>query len=103
MPRTIEHKKLETPTARSKLKRGRAPHMQSLIAGKAALGYRRKEEDAQGRWILRRYLGGDKYTTQPLGLADDEKGIPADGETVLNYDQAKAAALAALASCQEGV
>jgi hypothetical protein len=95
MSRTVEHKKLETPTARARLKRGRQPHLQSLIAGQAALAYQRKEGVPQGRWLLRRNLGGDKYAVAPLGWADD--GIEADGTAILDFEQAKAKALAVLA------
>ena len=38
MPRTVQHKKLDNPTARAKLTSGRQAHLQSLITGKAALG-----------------------------------------------------------------
>jgi hypothetical protein len=43
MTRTIVHKRIETPTARAKLKRGNKTHYQSLVAGKASLGYTRKD------------------------------------------------------------
>jgi hypothetical protein len=103
MARTVEHKKIETPTARTKRKRGRRTHFQSLVAGKAALGYTRKEDAPHGRWFLRRYLGGDKYIIVPLGAADDEKGVEADGATVLNFEQAKAKALKELSLGSEKV
>jgi integrase len=93
--RTVKHAALETPTARKRLKRGRQPHLQSLIAGQAALGYQRKEGVLRGRWLLRRSLGGDKYAVVPLGLADD--GVEADGASVLTFEEAKAKALAVLA------
>jgi hypothetical protein len=101
MTRTVEHKKIETPTARAKLARGNNKHYQSLIAGKAALGYQRKEDAPHGRWLLRCYLGGDKYARIPLGAADDEKGVHADGTTVFNFEQAKAKALELLAQSNE--
>lgn len=103
MARIVEHAKIETPTSRAKLSVGRQPHLQSLIVGKAALGYQRKENASHGRWLLRRNLGGEKYSVIPLGLADDVRGIPADGVTILDFEQAKAAAMAILAQGANGV
>lgn len=96
MARTVTYAKLETVTARDRLTRGRQPHLQSLVTGRAALGYQRHEDAATGRWFLRRNLG-DRYAVLPLGLADDAKGIPADGVGILTFQQAKDKALAALA------
>ena len=45
-----------------------------------------------GSWIARRYLGAGKYETVTLGTADDRPDIPADGESILTFDQAQAAA-----------
>jgi hypothetical protein len=39
MAGTVRHAKLESPTARAKLKRGRQSHWQTLITGRAHLGY----------------------------------------------------------------
>ena len=103
MARSISHKRLESPTARSKLERGRKHHFQSLVSGKAALGYTRPDDAPHGRWFLRRYMGGDKYAIIPLGAADDEKGVEADGATVLDFEQAKAKALKELAHGSESV
>lgn len=94
MSGTVKDKKLGTPTARSNLKRGRQPHLKSLTTGKTALGYQRKEGALRGRWLLRRNLGGDKYQVVPLGWADDERGVEADGVSVLTFEQAKAKAIA---------
>jgi integrase len=101
MARTVEHAKIETPTARARLKRGRQPHLQALVIGKAALGYQRKTDATSGRWLLRRGLAG-KYTVEALGLADDLGGPPADGETVFSYQQARTKALEVLAERQQG-
>jgi integrase len=103
MTRTIVHKRIETPTARAKLKRGNKTHYQSLVAGKASLGYTRKDDAPHGRWFLRRYIGGERYAIIPLGAADDEKGMEADGATVLSFDQAKDKALKELAHGGESV
>jgi integrase len=99
--RTIEHAKLESPTARSRLPRGRQPHLQSLVAGRAALGYVRKPDAKSGRWFLRRYIGG-KYVVEPLGLADDTSSVQADGVGVLSFEQARETALERLNESAEG-
>jgi integrase len=91
MPRIVEHARIETATSRVKLKRGKR-HYQSLITGKAHIGYRREDDAPHGRWFIRRNLGGEKYQYVPLGIADDQKGVEADGVMVLSFEQAKASA-----------
>src|SRR4051812_31436990 len=91
MARTVAEKKLDTPTARSRLKRGRQAHWRALHAG-VHMGYQRLAGATEGRWLLRRYLGNDKYRVLPLGTADDTQ--EANGSTVLNTAQAQAKALA---------
>jgi integrase len=88
MARTITHTKLETPTARARLKKGRQAHWQQLKPG-VHIGYQRWPGDAEGHWLLRRYLGGgNTYRTVTVGAADDHR--KADGINVLDYEQAKA-------------
>ena len=60
MAGTVKHAKLESRTARSRLKRGRQPHWQALVPGKVHLGYQCWKGDAAGRWVLRRYIGDNK-------------------------------------------
>ena len=62
MSGTIRHAKLDSRTARAKLRKGRQAHWQAL-APRVHLGYQRqdKKPDGSGRWILRRHLGGNKY------------------------------------------
>ena len=62
MAGTVKHAKLESRTARSRLKRGRQPHWQALVPGKVHLGYQCWKGDAVGRWVLRRYIGDSKYS-----------------------------------------
>jgi integrase len=96
MSRSVEHAKIETPTSRAKLKRGKR-HYQLILTGKAHLGYRREEGAPHGRWFLRRNLGDEKYQyLRLLGVADDQKGIKADGVMVLDFEQAKATAIKTL-------
>lgn len=101
MARTVQFAKIESPTARAKLARGRRYHFQSLISGRASLGYHRNEGAPHGRWVLQRYLGADKYARTELGKADD--GLQADGVNVLDFEQAKAKALEMLSAGTEAV
>jgi integrase len=89
MARTIKPVNLENPTARSRLKRGRQAHWQALQSN-CAFGYRRSLTDKAGQWKLRRYLGPNKYQVIELGPADDKQ--EANGQTILNFDQAIAKA-----------
>ncbi len=54
-----------------------------------SLGYRKNASD--GTWSFRRYANGRYEYHVPDGVADDER--EANGETVLNYQQAVAAAV----------
>jgi integrase len=96
----VQYKNIESRTARSRRKRGRQPHWQSLVTGKVHLGYQCWKGDKVGRWVLRRYIGNDKYRTETLGRADDVAA--ADGVNTLTYEQAKAKALAMVAAPEEG-
>jgi integrase len=91
--------RLESPTGRSRLKRGRAPHWKTLEEGKSHIGYQCWKGDDAGRWLLRRYIGKHisaknklvpDYRLETLGRADDS--AEADGERVLSYAQAEAKA-----------
>jgi integrase len=93
MAGTVKHARLESPSARARLKRGRQPHWQALIEGKVHLGYQCWKGKPAGRWVLRRYIGNRKYRTTALGLADDAT-TAADGIRVLSFRQAEAKARA---------
>jgi integrase len=90
MAGTIREAKLGNPKARSRLKAGRQPHWNTIVAGRDHLGYARKPGDAAGRWLLRRRRGGH-YSVEPLGTADDK--AKADGVSILDYQQARAKAV----------
>jgi integrase len=92
MAGTVKHARLESPTARVKLKPGRQPHWQALVEGRVHLGYQRWKRQDEGRWMLRRYVGDGKYRSEALGRADD--AVAADGGRVLSYEQAEAKARA---------
>ena len=61
MAGTVKYAKLESRTARSRLKRGRQPHWAGTLPGKVHLGYQCWKGDAVGRWVLRRYIGDNRY------------------------------------------
>jgi integrase len=90
MSGTVVHKRLESVSARARLKRGRQGHWQALEEGRVHLGYQCKKGAQQGRWLLRRYIGGGKYRLEALGLADDAGA--ADGRRILSHKQAIAKA-----------
>jgi integrase len=99
MAGTVKPARLESQSARSRLKRGRQPHWKALVEGRVHLGWQRwkgRDGEAGGRWLLRRYIGNNKYRVQTLGRADD--AIRADGADVLSFEQAKAKAHAMVAS-----
>src|SRR6516225_4616104 len=96
MSGTVKHARLESQSARARLKRGRQPHWQALVEGKVPLGWQCWKGDPVGRWLLRRYVGNGKYRVQALGRADD--AARADGADVLSFEQAKAKGHAMVAS-----
>jgi integrase len=99
MARTVKDAKLDSRHGRDGLEARARPHYKQLIPGQLHLGYRirrRKGRGAQGRWLVRRYIGLDAngvghYREADIGLADDFRD--ADGDTILNYAQAQARAL----------
>ena len=107
----VENAKLDSRTARSRLKRGRQPHWRALAIERLTvhLGWHCWKGDAAGRWLLRRYIGKHtsangkavaRYRTSTLGLADD--AAPADGNRILSYEQADAKARAMVAAPNGG-
>jgi integrase len=98
MARTVQDAKLGSRNARDQLEPRAKPYYKMLIPGVLHLGYRRRRKGrgAQGRWLVRRYIGLDvngvgRYRAKEIGLADDF--MDADGETIFNYDQAQQRAL----------
>jgi integrase len=82
--RTLRDSRLDTPTARLKLKVSSKPYWR-LIEPSLHLGYRRLK-GRSGSWIRRRYLGDERYEHDHIGVADDDG--PADGQTILSFKQA---------------
>src|SRR5665647_2522280 len=93
MARTVRDAKLETRAARDRLHTGQTPHFKTLVPGKLHLGYRRKKKDLPGQWLVRHYLGSERYHIAPLGLADDFQDAVDDAD-VLTFADAQRAALA---------
>ena len=60
----------------------------------AAIGYRRRPRG--GFWMAGEYLGEGRYREEQIGVADDH--LDADGNDVLDFEQAKAKAAAKIAS-----
>jgi integrase len=93
----VQEAKLDTRKARARLERGdRKTHWRALpssASGRFHLGYERGPDDKEGRWVLRRYQAG-RYNLTPLALADDARD--ADGDGVLDFEQAYARARARL-------
>lgn len=87
MARSIRDSKLDSPTARTKLKVSGKPYYRSIDAG-LHLGYRKGVSG--GRWVLRMYLGGERYEVETIAAADDVQ--TADGKEVLSFSQAQKAA-----------
>jgi integrase len=91
--KTVRDAKLESPSAREKLKRRGKPYYKSIDLG-LHLGYRRGKDG--GRWVVRRYIGTEKYRVEIIATADDHS--PADGKTVLNFHQAQTKARSLVSS-----
>lgn len=88
MARTIRDAVLDTRTARSRLKARGKPHYRVMEEG-LHLGYRRLKSGA-GKWVVRHYVGDQKYEVETIGPADDLSD--ADGEKILSFSHAQAKA-----------
>ena len=87
MPRTLRDAKLDTRSARAKLKARREPYWRSISEG-VAIGFRKGAKG--GTWIARHYTPEHGRRFRALGTADDVAN--ADGEHVLSFAQAQAVA-----------
>lgn len=83
-----------TRTARMKLKPRHEPYIRLITEGVHLIYRRSTVPNHAGAWGVRRYLGNKQYETTKIGQADDLANIPADGEDVLTFAQAEAAARA---------
>jgi hypothetical protein len=95
MGRQVRDAKLETRTARERLRPHKHPYWTVNIPNEIALGYRKRKASLPGKWLVRRYggangTGGGKYVISTLALADDHG--EANGDTILSYAEAQAVA-----------
>jgi integrase len=88
--RTIRDARLESRAARLRLAAQRQPHWKTLVPARLHLGYRRRQRNLPGTWLVRHYVGGERYRVAPLGLADDFHDA-ADG--VIDFAEAQRRAL----------
>jgi integrase len=86
MGRRVKNTNLDTRTARLKLKPRPKPYWSAVERG-LHLGYRRPGQPIGGAWIVRFYLGGEKYDEEGIGVADDY--TDADGIACLDFWQAQ--------------
>jgi integrase len=84
MSKTVRERTMDSAAARAKLKASGKPYWRCIDPG-MHLGYRKGLSG--GKWVLRRYLGDEKYIVETIGAADDHS--PADGDTVLDFFQAQ--------------
>jgi len=85
--RQIRDAKLDTRNARAKLKQRREPYWRA-ISGGLAIGYRKGATG--GTWIAKHYAAEHGRRYEALGAADDIRD--ADGENVLDFQQAESRA-----------
>jgi integrase len=95
VPRKVRDSNLETRTARSRLPVRHKPYFRLIEPG-LHLGYR-KLTSGPGTWLVRRYAGEGRYTTENLRTADGAFVLAddfetADGERILTFAQAQQAA-----------
>ncbi len=96
MARSIRNSKLDSRSARQKLKPSGKPYYCPL-GDKLHLGYRKGKSG--GRWVMRRYLGDEKYALETIGEADDL--ADADGVDVLTFYQAQEKARSRVEAIEE--
>lgn len=88
MALTNREANLSTRAARDRLKPSGKPYFRTLDEG-LHLGYRKGSRASA--WVVRWYVGGKDYRVESLDARPDDV-LEADGETVLNWNQAQAAA-----------
>ncbi|TQF28779.1 integrase [Bradyrhizobium sp. UNPA324] len=88
MARTVRDANLEKREARRRLDARGKPYYRVMEEG-VHLGYRRLKSGA-GNWVVRSYVGDQKYEVETIGPADDLSD--ADGVKILSFSQAQAKA-----------
>lgn len=85
MARTVRDARLQTRTSRLTLSHRSKPYYRSIDPG-LHLGYRRAASGG-GKWVLRFYIGDERYVTETFATADDYGD--ADGVHTLTFSQAQ--------------
>ncbi len=80
---------MDTRAARERLKPRGKPYYRVIEEG-LHLGYRKPrgrkgKPTVSGKWVLRRYVGGQAYVVDTIGIADDLSD--GDGLAILNFKQ----------------
>jgi integrase len=96
MAGTTRYVPLETRTARQRLRPGK-PYWRALDPG-LAVGYKRRQTGQPGRWIMRTYQGGERYSYSMATLATADDYVEADGVSILTFEQASGAARTAFSA-----
>jgi integrase len=84
MARTVRERDISSKAKRDGLKPTGKPYWRAIDEG-LHVGYRKGL--TAGKWVLRRYLGGEQYKVETIGLADDNQ--KADGCSILSFHQAQ--------------
>ena len=84
MAKTVRDSRLDSRAAREKLKPSGKPYFRDLEPN-LHLGYRKGKHG--GKWVMRRYVGDEKYVVETIGAADDF--ADADGVETLTFHQAQ--------------
>ncbi len=84
MSKKVRDRTLDDATARAKLKPSGKPYWRGLGKG-THFGYRKGLTG--GKWVVRRYLGNEKYAVETIAEADD--CLKADGVNILDFHQAQ--------------
>ena len=87
MPRKARDERLDTRTARLRLKVRGEPYWRTIQEGRA-VGYRRLMNGKAGSWIARHYDAAEGRRYEALGTADDL--TKADSGKTLSFAQAQA-------------
>jgi len=96
--KNIRDGRLDSRTAREKLRPSGKPYFRPLELN-LHLGYRKGKHG--GKWVMRRYVGEEKYAVETIGAADDF--ADADGVEVLTFHQAQTKARGRAAAVDEEV
>jgi integrase len=84
MAKKIRDGRLDSRAARERLQPSGKPYFRPLELN-LHLGYRKGKHG--GKWVIRRYVGDEKYTVETIGAADDF--ADANGVDVLTFHQAQ--------------